>query len=122
MLDSDAAAAAKLELSRDGTPSSIESSPEREGEPEALQEPAQPLKRKGGRKPVCCHPSVAVIYKTILQVVAPLKVLNCSRLTIGGADICYLGRAQAEKSTSPGRFQREANRVHQATRSQYQTE
>ena len=58
MLDDDATAAAKLELSRDGTPSSIESSPEHDGGPEALQEPAQPLKRKGGRKPVSTKSSL----------------------------------------------------------------
>jgi hypothetical protein len=45
--------AAKMEVSpRDGTPSSIGSSPEQDIGMEAEQEPAQPQKRKGGRKPV----------------------------------------------------------------------
>lgn len=34
------------------TPSSIDSTPEAEAGPEPQQEPAQPQKRKGGRKPV----------------------------------------------------------------------
>ncbi len=42
---------------RDGTPSSIESSPENDHDPEPSQEPAQPQKRKGGRKPVRATPS-----------------------------------------------------------------
>ena len=49
------AAETKIEPVRDRTPSSIESSqspePELGGEPS--QESTQPLKRKGGRKPVC---------------------------------------------------------------------
>ena len=42
-----------VEPPREGTPSSIESTPEHEaGAEEPSQEPAQPQKRKGGRKPV----------------------------------------------------------------------
>ena len=38
----------------DGTPSSVESTPEAEVQPGASQEqPVLPVKRKGGRKPVC---------------------------------------------------------------------
>jgi hypothetical protein len=46
-------AVAKIDVARDGTPSSMESTPEADGGNEATQEPAaQPQKRKGGRKPV----------------------------------------------------------------------
>jgi hypothetical protein len=52
-VDDDMATDSKVEPPRDGTPSSIESTPEHEEEqPEQEQEPAQPVKRKGGRKPV----------------------------------------------------------------------
>ncbi|KAK3067062.1 hypothetical protein LTR53_016282 [Teratosphaeriaceae sp. CCFEE 6253] len=50
-----AAAAAKMEDGgmADGTPSSVESTPEAEGQLGAPQDqPAQPVKRKGGRKPI----------------------------------------------------------------------
>ena len=49
------AAASKVEpVDDEGTPSSIESTPEPDALPELSQEPtAQPVKRKGGRKPVC---------------------------------------------------------------------
>lgn len=51
--DGDAAAVGKIDHVRDGTPSSMESTPEHEAGMEATQEPAaQPQKRKGGRKPV----------------------------------------------------------------------
>ena len=50
--EDDMAAADKLDPERDGTPSSIESTPEGDALAEASQEPAQPQKRKGGRKPV----------------------------------------------------------------------
>jgi hypothetical protein len=56
MLDShQMMSAGKMDVSppRDGTPSSIGSSPEQDIGMEAEQEPAQPQKRKGGRKPVC---------------------------------------------------------------------
>lgn len=46
------AAVGKVEASRDGTPSSMESTPEQEAGAENANEPAQPQKRKGGRKPV----------------------------------------------------------------------
>ena len=52
IVDDEMAADAK-EPPRDGTPSSIESTPEPEVGAEVSQEPAQPQKRKGGRKPVC---------------------------------------------------------------------
>ena len=59
----------KLEPSRDGSTSSIASSPEAEAEPYTQDNPQQQQKRKGGRKPVsffhclplslvnplCCH-------------------------------------------------------------------
>jgi hypothetical protein len=48
----DVAAVGKIDVARDGTPSSMESTPEHEGSMETTQEPAQPQKRKGGRKPV----------------------------------------------------------------------
>lgn len=50
----DMAAPSKIESLPDGTPSSIESSPEPDAgaEPSQDQEPVQPQKRKGGRKPV----------------------------------------------------------------------
>jgi len=52
-LDDHVAADAKIDVARDGTPSSMESTPEADGGNEATQEPAaQPQKRKGGRKPV----------------------------------------------------------------------
>lgn len=51
-IDIDMAADSKIENVRDGTPSSIESSPEPEAGVEPSQEQTQPLKRKGGRKPV----------------------------------------------------------------------
>ena len=47
------AAIGKVDASRDGTPSSMESTPEQEAGADAANEPAQPQKRKGGRKPVC---------------------------------------------------------------------
>lgn len=40
--------------SHDGTPSSIESDVEQDAGAENTQEPTQPQKRKGGRKPVFC--------------------------------------------------------------------
>lgn len=44
-------------LHEEGTPSSIESTPEPDAQPELSQEPAaQPQKRKGGRKPVKSSP------------------------------------------------------------------
>lgn len=46
------AAPSKIEPAAEGTPSSIESTPEREADAEPSQEPAQPQKRKGGRKPI----------------------------------------------------------------------
>lgn len=48
----DVAADSKIDVVRDGTPSSMESTPEHDGAVEATQEPTQPQKRKGGRKPV----------------------------------------------------------------------
>jgi hypothetical protein len=43
----------KIDVTRDGTPSSMGSTPEHDGDMETTQEPtAQPQKRKGGRKPV----------------------------------------------------------------------
>lgn len=50
--DGDMAADSKFENAREGTPSSIASSPEQDGGAEPSQEPVQPQKRKGGRKPV----------------------------------------------------------------------
>lgn len=51
--DHDMAAASKVESAPgEATPSSIESTPEAEAGPEPPLEPAQPQKRKGGRKPV----------------------------------------------------------------------
>ncbi|WPG98503.1 Hypothetical protein R9X50_00129400 [Acrodontium crateriforme] len=46
------AAPSKVEVDRDGTPSSIESTPDRDAGGEASREPTQPQKRKGGRKPI----------------------------------------------------------------------
>ncbi|SMQ45789.1 unnamed protein product [Zymoseptoria tritici ST99CH_3D1] len=46
------AAPSKIESLPDGTPSSIESTPEPDGDAEPSQEPVQPQKRKGGRKPI----------------------------------------------------------------------
>lgn len=46
------AAPSKVENPPEATPSSLESTPEQEAGPEPTQEPAQPQKRKGGRKPV----------------------------------------------------------------------
>jgi hypothetical protein len=48
----DMAAPSKIESLPDGTPSSIESTPEPDAGAEPSQEPVQPQKRKGGRKPV----------------------------------------------------------------------
>ena len=48
----DMAAESKLGHPREGTPSSIESTPEPDNGAEPTQEPTQPQKRKGGRKPV----------------------------------------------------------------------
>ena len=48
----DMATDSKVEPPPDATPSSIESTPEQDDLPEQSQEPAQPVKRKGGRKPV----------------------------------------------------------------------
>ena len=56
--DGDMAADSKFENAREareGTPSSIESTPEQEGPVEPSLEPVQPQKRKGGRKPVRCN-------------------------------------------------------------------
>ena len=52
IVEDDMAADSKVEPPRDGTPSSLESTPEQEEQPEPSQEPTQPQKRKGGRKPV----------------------------------------------------------------------
>jgi hypothetical protein len=49
----DVATVGKIDVTRDGTPSSMGSTPEHDGDMETTQEPtAQPQKRKGGRKPV----------------------------------------------------------------------
>ncbi|KAF2484222.1 hypothetical protein BDY17DRAFT_295230 [Neohortaea acidophila] len=48
----DMAADTKLDPAGENTPSSIDSSPEPEAGAEASQEPVQPQKRKGGRKPI----------------------------------------------------------------------
>lgn len=45
-----ASAVTKIDAGQEATPSSLESTPERETE--IVQDPAQPQKRKGGRKPV----------------------------------------------------------------------
>ncbi|KAK5173737.1 uncharacterized protein LTR77_002418 [Saxophila tyrrhenica] len=50
--EDDMATDSKVEPPRDGTPSSLESTPEQEDQLEQSQEPAQPVKRKGGRKPI----------------------------------------------------------------------
>ncbi|CAK4028974.1 hypothetical protein DOTSEDRAFT_68942 [Lecanosticta acicola] len=50
--DGDMAAASKVETAAEATPSSLESTPEQEAGVEPTQEPAQPQKRKGGRKPI----------------------------------------------------------------------
>lgn len=57
----DMAAPSKAEAARDATPSSLESTPEPEADAETAQEPAQPQKRKGGRKPVRRSPSTIVV-------------------------------------------------------------
>ena len=56
------AATSKIETGLDeGTPSSIESTPEKDGQPEISQEPATlPQKRKGGRKPVSVRPDSCI--------------------------------------------------------------
>jgi len=52
----DVATVGKIDVTRDGTPSSMGSTPEHDGDMETTQEPtAQPQKRKGGRKPVSHH-------------------------------------------------------------------
>jgi len=43
---------AKIDVARDGTPSSMESTPEADGGNEVQEPAAQPQKRKGGRKPI----------------------------------------------------------------------
>lgn len=49
----DVATVGKIDVTRDGTPSSMGSTPEHDGDMETTQEPtAQPQKRKGGRKPI----------------------------------------------------------------------
>lgn len=48
----DMAADNKVEPLREGTPSSVDSDVEDDIDGEPLQEPIQPQKRKGGRKPV----------------------------------------------------------------------
>jgi len=60
----------KVETSRDGTPSSMESTPEQEAGAETANEPAQPQKRKGGRKPVCVTAlrSLHVLYVAVHKV------------------------------------------------------
>lgn len=94
------AAESKIEPARDRTPSSIEStpSPEPEAGGEPLNEPAQPQKRKGGRKPVC---------DSLLSKL-------CLIVLIKRADICYLRRAQATQQTSSSGVPRTSNRVHKA--------
>ena len=59
LVQDDMAADTKIEPPRGDTPSSIESSPEPEAGAEPSQEPAQPQKRKGGRKHVCLQKYVA---------------------------------------------------------------
>lgn len=58
-------AAGKVESDmRQGTPSSIESTPDHDAVPEASHEqPAQPQKRKGGRKPVRATDSRCYVYR-----------------------------------------------------------
>lgn len=67
-----AEAIGKAEASRDGTPSSMESTPEQEAGAETANEPALPQKRKGGRKPVCV--TATCIFTCILSG------LHCSTL------------------------------------------
>lgn len=50
----DMPAVTKTETGHDNTPSSIESTPDRD--PEVVQDQTQPQKRKGGRKPVRLSP------------------------------------------------------------------
>lgn len=61
----DASGVGKIDVARDGTPSSMESTPEQDANIEETQEPAaQPQKRKGGRKPVSQQKSIVVISRT----------------------------------------------------------
>lgn len=60
--EGDMAADSKVEETREGTPSSIGSTPEQDGGAEPSQEPVQPQKRKGGRKPVCLSTTHASMY------------------------------------------------------------
>lgn len=77
-----ASAVAKSDAGQEATPSSLESTPERETE--AVQDPALPQKRKGGRKPVR------------LLCIVSRQLYFCSNVTgnYGRAnevqDLCYL--------------------------------
>ena len=58
--DGNMAADSKFDAVREGTPSSSGSSPDQDGGVEPSQEPIQPQKRKGGRKPVSSFDSLAL--------------------------------------------------------------
>lgn len=58
-----ASAVAKSDAGQEATPSSLESTPDRETE--AVQDPAQPQKRKGGRKPVRLHHRITAHYRIV---------------------------------------------------------
>ena len=80
------AAPTKIEAAAvaEGTPSDIESTPEHEAVPGASQDqPAQPVKRKGGRKPVC------IIHDR-----------HRRRLT-WPLDLCYFRRAKTAEQAGP---------------------
>ena len=75
-------AVGKVENVGDGTPSSMESTPEPEqdGAAEATQEPALPQKRKGGRKPVRFLSNITDCSVTLLN----------GMIANGCKDLCYL--------------------------------
>ncbi len=98
---------------RDVSEDSIPSSPEQDGDGDAVpQEQAQVQKRKGGRKPVRQSPTHPPP-KGALS--APLL-----KLIARHTDLCNVGGEKAAQPPGPGRLQRTSDRVHQAARDHYQ--
>ena len=74
----DVATVGKIDVTRDGTPSSMESTPEHDGGMEATQEPTtQPQKRKGGRKPVSTH--LKLIVRSVPLTIAKIYATSEER-------------------------------------------
>lgn len=101
----------KIEPER--TPSSIESTPERDTGAEPAGDNVPPQKRKGGRKPVSL---------VVVVVVAGVDLCCSPASDLPLLDICYFGGEEAAQPTGASRLQRTSDRIHQAARGHHQAE